>query len=71
MQAGARTLRLPAPKEFLWQYVHSTPMVSALASAGSDQLAALERDVCERWDEFVDDGALTFSVRMTTATGAK
>jgi hypothetical protein len=42
-------------------------MVSVMASA---TLAALERDVCEK-DEFVDDGALHSSVRMTTVTAAR
>lgn len=33
-QSDVKQLRLPAPKEFLWQYVHSTPLAAAVAQGG-------------------------------------
>lgn len=54
------------PEEFLWQYVHSTPLAGALAAADEDRRAALEREVVEGWREFVEDGSLIVEVRMTT-----
>lgn len=54
------------PEEFLWQYVHSTPLAGALAVAGEDHRDALEREVVDGWGEFVDDGSLIVEVRMTT-----
>jgi len=61
------SLRVPPPDEFLWQYVHSTPLAGAVASVDADRRAALEREVCEAWEDFVDDGNLVIEVRMTTA----
>jgi ubiquinone/menaquinone biosynthesis C-methylase UbiE len=63
-----KTLRLPPPAEFLWQYVHCTPIAQAVADLDDERRAAFERDVCARWREFVTDGALTLSLGMTTAT---
>lgn len=60
------TLTVPAPKEFLWQYIHSTPLAAALAEAGEERQAALEREVCEGWREFAENGGMRFDVRMTT-----
>ncbi len=69
--AEAKTLHLPAPKEFLWQYVHSTPLVAVVANAPSDARAALERDVVATWQEFEQDGVLTDEVRIVIASARK
>lgn len=60
------SLPVGPPEEFLWQYVHSTPLAGALEAAGEERRAALEREVGERWSEFVQDGSLVVEVRMTT-----
>lgn len=60
------SLPVGPPEEFLWQYVHSTPLAGALAAAGEERRAALEREVCEGWRDFVEDGDLIVEVGMTT-----
>ncbi|MEX0732388.1 MAG: methyltransferase domain-containing protein [Aquisalimonadaceae bacterium] len=72
VEAKPRTLRLPAPADFLWQYIHSTPLTEAAAQAGEAKRDALERDVCAQWQEFVvEDGSMLLQVGMTTATALK
>jgi ubiquinone/menaquinone biosynthesis C-methylase UbiE len=71
VEAKPKSLRLPAPADFLWQYIHSTPFAAAAAQAGEAERAALESEVCERWQEFVEDGFLSLQVGMTTATALK
>jgi hypothetical protein len=66
-----RALRVPAPADFLWQYIYSTPVAEAAAQAGEPKRDALERDVCGQWQEFVVDGSMVFEVGMTTATALK
>lgn len=66
-----KDLRLPAPQDFLWQYVHSTPMTNVAAAADRGTLEALERDVCQQWQAFTEDGALVTQVGMTTASGVR
>jgi ubiquinone/menaquinone biosynthesis C-methylase UbiE len=63
------SLTLPEPSEFLWQYVHSTPLAAAVAQLDDEARAALERDVVAGWRSFVKDGTLTedLCVVMTTA----
>ena len=64
-------LRLPPPADFLWQYVHSTPMAAALARVEEERLEALERDFSERCRDLVDDDALIGAVRITTLTAKR
>jgi ubiquinone/menaquinone biosynthesis C-methylase UbiE len=71
VQAKSKALHLPAPRDFLWQYINSTPMADAAAQASEGKRDALERDVCARWQEFVVDGFLSLQVGMTTATALK
>lgn len=71
IQQATKTLRLPPPRDFMWQYIHSTPLGNVVSQADEPRRAALEREVSEKWQEFVVDGALTLSVGMTTATALK
>ena len=66
IERGVKKLRVPPPAEFLWQYVHGTPLASAAAQADEDNLESLERDVCAGWQEHVEDGDLVIEVGMTT-----
>jgi SAM-dependent methyltransferase len=59
-------LRLSPPGDFLWQYVHSTPMAARVAQVDEERREALERDFSERCRDSVKDGALVGAVRMTT-----
>jgi SAM-dependent methyltransferase len=68
VQAKPKRLRVPAPAEFLWQYIYSTPIAEAAAQAGEAKRDALERDVCPQWQKFVVDGGMSLDVGMTTAT---
>ena len=63
------TIPLGAPGDFLWRYVHSTPLAAAVAEIDDEARAALERDVVAGWRSFVKDGTLMFdaSVILTTA----
>lgn len=71
VRSKTRALRLPAPAEFLWQYILSTPMAEAVAEAGDARREALERDVCTRWQAFAADDSLVLEVGMTTAIAAR
>jgi SAM-dependent methyltransferase len=71
VQPGAKTLRLPPPEDFLWQYVQSTPLAAAVAEADDESRAALERDVVAKWQKFVENGGLMFQVGIVVATARK
>ncbi len=69
VQKTHRTLRLPAPPDFLWQYIHSTPLAAPVGKASEAQREALQNEVSRRWQEFVVDGGLRLDVEMTTVRG--
>ena len=66
-----KALRVSAPREFLWEYLHSTPLSPALMGAAEAKRAALESDVVARWRPFAADGGMRFEVGMTTAIAFK
>jgi ubiquinone/menaquinone biosynthesis C-methylase UbiE len=65
----AKTLNLPPASDFMWQYIHSTPLANAVAAGTDEQRFALEREVCERWKEFSSGDGLATEVGMATLTG--
>jgi len=71
VQSDTKSLRLPAPVEFLWQYVHSTPLAGAVAQVDDARRGLLERDVVAKWQEFVKDRALVLQLRNVLATARK
>lgn len=64
-----KTLPLPPPNEFLWQYVSSTPLNNLVAQASDETRAALEGEVVNKWRDFTTDGKLVLVVPVTTITG--
>ena len=74
VKTAEKVFSLPPPEEFLWQYVHSTPL-AGVVSAGSgmdeDTRSALEQEVVAQWQEFVEDGAFIYRQRILTAAGSK
>ena len=71
VQSDTKPLRLPAPEEFLWQYLHSTPLAGAVAQVDDERRTSLDRDVVGKWQEFVKDRALMLQVRIVVATARK
>jgi ubiquinone/menaquinone biosynthesis C-methylase UbiE len=67
----ARSVKLVLPEttEFLWQYVHSTPLVGALQYTDDHVLAALERDVVAGWQTLAGDGSMILDQEVVVATG--
>ncbi|HLS47699.1 MAG TPA: methyltransferase domain-containing protein, partial [Gemmatimonadales bacterium] len=45
VRAAVKALPLPASRDFLWQYVHSTPLAGAVAQVDDQRRNALEQDV--------------------------
>jgi ubiquinone/menaquinone biosynthesis C-methylase UbiE len=71
VRSKALSLTLPGPGEFLWQYVHSTPLAAAVAQIDEVDRAALERDVVAGWRSFVKDGNLADDVSVVLTTARK
>ena len=61
-------LTLPAPADFLWQYVHSTPLVASVAGLNEDRRAALERDVVKGWRRYIADDGMLLALEIAVGT---
>jgi ubiquinone/menaquinone biosynthesis C-methylase UbiE len=69
--AATTTLSLTAPPEFLWQYISSTPLSTAVAGLDKDTLATIEREVVAGWQPFARTDGLHLAVRIVTAQGRR
>jgi ubiquinone/menaquinone biosynthesis C-methylase UbiE len=67
----SKPLRLPVARDFLWQYVHCTPLTGMLSTLDAARFAALERDVVRRWQPWSDDGGMSYEQGMNVAKAHK
>jgi SAM-dependent methyltransferase len=66
------TLRLPPPREFLWQYLVSTPLAMMLAQTPDKTRDGIERDIVPAWLELVSaDGQLVCPVPVHVLTARR
>jgi ubiquinone/menaquinone biosynthesis C-methylase UbiE len=71
VETGTIPLRLAPPADFLWQYVQSTPLAAATAGMDEGARAALERDVVERCERFVDGDATVTEPGVLVVNGRR
>jgi len=64
-------LDLPAPAEFLWQYINLTPMAPLVAAASDTAKAAMEAHVVDSWASWVVDGRVPLHQPMVLATARR
>jgi SAM-dependent methyltransferase len=62
-------LRLPAPSEFLWQYISVTPLAPLVAQAPEAAQQAMEQQAVAAWQAHVRDGVLEGEQPMVVASG--
>jgi ubiquinone/menaquinone biosynthesis C-methylase UbiE len=66
-----KPLRLPAARDFLWQYVHCTPLSGMLSNLDAARIAALEADVVAEWQSWSDVSGMEYDQRMNVARAHK
>jgi len=69
VSSATARLKVPGPRDFLWQYISSTPIAEMVRNAGQESRDALEREVTDQWQPFRTNGGMNLEVRMTTAIG--
>jgi ubiquinone/menaquinone biosynthesis C-methylase UbiE len=67
----AKELRLPPAREFLWQYVHCTPLTGMLAGLDAGRIAAFQREVVDRWARWSDADGMKYEQGMIVSTARK
>jgi ubiquinone/menaquinone biosynthesis C-methylase UbiE len=66
-----KTLMLPPPKQFLWQYLYSTPLAEVLNTVDERTLIALEEDITGKWGEYTDNGAMRYRQPIIVSNAVK
>lgn len=64
-------LRVAPPADFFWQYVQSTPLAAVAARLDETARAALEREVVERCQPFVDGDATVMEPGLLLVTARR
>lgn len=62
-------LQLPAPADFLWQYLLGTPLAEAVAGLDDAARSRLELDVLQAWEPFADAQGIGIRIGLRLATG--
>lgn len=66
-----KTLHLPQPEEFLWQYIYATPLAEPVLRASQDQRDALAKEVIPKWRRFAENGGMRYEQDIVVATARK
>jgi ubiquinone/menaquinone biosynthesis C-methylase UbiE len=66
-----RSLSLPAPREFLWQYVSSTPLADVMTNANGKARDAFEKDVIQAWQPYAEEDGMALEQPMLFAKAFK
>jgi hypothetical protein len=71
VRTHTRSLRLPAARDFLWQYAHCTPLTAMLSKLDAARRAAFEDEVVERWASWSDENGMTYEQGMHVANARR
>jgi ubiquinone/menaquinone biosynthesis C-methylase UbiE len=71
VRTDTKTLQLPAARDFLWQYVHSTPLAPMLSNLDAGRIAALESDVVHGWQPWSNDDGMRPEQGLNVAKARK
>lgn len=71
VQAEVLELSLPGARDFLWQYVGSTPLAGVVAGVGQQARSALEHDVVTEWSRYEEADGMSYCQRVLTATARR
>jgi ubiquinone/menaquinone biosynthesis C-methylase UbiE len=71
VQANKKTFPLPAPRDFLWQYVQSTPLASIVMNSNSRARPELEKEILSKWQDFVREGQWRGQQQIVVASARK
>lgn len=66
-----KDLKLPAPGEFLWQYIYSTPLAEVVEQVDEEALTKLEDEVVTKWYDYTVNGTLIYRQPIVISNARK
>lgn len=70
-RSDRKALELPPAADFLWQYLHSTPLATLVASLDEEERADLQQEVVAGWKPFVEGDGILLEFDLSTATARR
>lgn len=70
-EAYTKELSLPRARNFLWQYIRSTPLAGAVAEASEQSREAMENEVLASWIEQDGEDGLRYTQRIVMASAQR
>jgi SAM-dependent methyltransferase len=67
----AKRLRLPAARDFMWQYIHCTPLMALVRQSGDAQTAALERAVVAAWQPWATGDGMSYEQSVLVGSACR
>jgi SAM-dependent methyltransferase len=71
VEVSTAPVDLGPPAEFLWSYIHSTPLRGAVVGVGSDELRQVEDEVLTAWSPWTESGRLVVTQPLLLATAQR
>lgn len=71
VETRAVSLQLSEPRNFLWEYVYSTPLVGVVTQFDDDRLSSLEEEIVEKANDRFADWTGEIPQDIVVATGRK
>jgi hypothetical protein len=71
LEKKQKTLNLPAPKDFLWQYVFGTPLAGLFTDIGEEAKKDFEQVVVEGWRKLTIDDRIVIEQPIIEVTCLK
>ena len=67
----SKQLRLPAARDFMWQYIHCTPLMALVPQSGAARNAALERAVVAAWQPCMSGDGMSYEQSVLVGTARR
>jgi len=67
----SKQLRLPAARDFMWQYIHCTPLMALVPQSGDARTTALERAVVAGWQPWATGDGMSYDQSVLVGSARK
>jgi ubiquinone/menaquinone biosynthesis C-methylase UbiE len=71
IRSHSKRLQLPAARDFMWQYIHVTPLMAIVRQSGNAQTEALERGVVAGWAPWATSSGMSCEQSVLVCSARK
>ena len=64
-------MHFPPPREFMWQYIHCTPLAALVPQLGGERTEAMERDLVAGWEQWITEDGMRYEQTNLVSSGRR